>query len=523
MATCCWCGAGLVKAEDAWWCGAVADTCRKWQAEYAVETVTRGKRQFLYVPTPKQTVWHRAVYDRELTRILVGGAAGPGKSRWLRETLYRLASQVPGFHALLLRKTHKDLDQSHLRFMPHELEQRGAEWKGTDRIAVFRHKGQADAVIRAGHLEDTNAIENYLSSEYDAIAPDELVTFQRDPMLELFSRARSTNPALFALRGRHDSDPELELDGSLVVTATNPGGRGALWVKDFFVDHSPDPDEFPNYEPQKWAFFEARLSDNPYVKAGYRKTLLDMREARRRQLLDGDWHVYEGQFFSEFKPQKNEQPWHVTEPHIIKGTRWSGGMDWGWNSPGWLGWFAHLADGHYHLAYELKFQGKNAEEVAAAAKAICKQLGISHSSFVISGDPAMWSKTGHARGESIAETLMRRGLSMRRGDNDRMNGAMRLHEFFREAPDGQPWLTVSPACKYFIRTIPALMQDKNNPEDVDTDGDDHAFDGSKYWAMSRPSPTHVHREHKIGSAGSLLQLAMAGNQAPVLGSSGVRA
>ena len=46
----------------------------------------------------------------------------------------------------------------------------------------------------------------------------------------------------------------------------------------------------------------------------------------------------------------------------------------------------------------------------------------------------------------------------------------------------------SPTCAYFNRTIPALVSDERKPEDVDTDGEDHAGDATRYWAMSRPMP-----------------------------------
>jgi hypothetical protein len=36
--------------------------------------------------------------------------------------------------------------------------------------------------------------------------------------------------------------------------------------------------------------------------------------------------------------------------------------------------------------------------------------------------------------------------------------------------------------------MPALVSDDTNPEDVDSDGEDHAADALRYWAMSRPSP-----------------------------------
>ncbi len=40
---------------------------------------------------------------------------------------------------------------------------------------------------------------------------------------------------------------------------------------------------------------------------------------------------------------------------------------------------------------------------------------------------------------------------------------------------------------YSIRSIPALLSDKNNPEDVDSALDDHAADTDRYFVMSRPA------------------------------------
>lgn len=318
-AKCCWCGKHLMRTDDGpWWCMTDAcharqEKCGSFVREIDVRTQKLLRVSWLYVPTPVQVVWHDATMIPTLTRILVGGQAGPGKSRWLREALYMFARAIPGFHALLLRRTHKDLDQSHLRFVPFEAKKRGGEWKAGDRVVVFPHEGQPDAIIRMGHLEDSNALQNYLSAEYDVIAPDELVTFERDDMLELFSRARSSNPHLFKLRGTTviENGKEKRLDGSLVLTATNPGGRHARWVKDFFIDKTPDRDLFKKYRPDRWAFFAAKLDDNPYIEEGYRDTLEDLPEMRRRQLLEGDWDAYEGQFFGEWRATVDGRPWHV--------------------------------------------------------------------------------------------------------------------------------------------------------------------------------------------------------------------
>lgn len=480
-AKCCWCGSLLRFAAASWWCPTQACALRQLKyATYRKEKGRKGVADYLYVPSPRQTEWHEAIYDPRWRRLLFGGAAGPGKSRMLREALYLLARQVPGLHALLLRRTFKDLEQSHLRFMPYELEQRGAGWKNTERLAYFLHDNGPPSLIRCGHMETDADVQNYLSTEYDVIVPDELVTFGQDAMLELFARARTTNPAMIALRGSVAED----YDGALVVSASNPGGRGGAWVKDFFIDHAPDPEEFPDYLPEQWGFFPAYLRDNPYIKiAGYTQSLGALRDSRKRQLLDGDWTVFEGQFFEEFRPTRHLVDCGQIGPDC---TRFLS-MDWGWNAPGVVLWWVVLPDGHYHIEDEYKFNGEIGQKVTVQAVAThlhtrCLEKGLPHVP-VCWTDPACWQHTGQI-GESIAETFLRYRIPVAKANNDRVNGWQRVHELFRTAPDGRPWLTVGPRCVYLLRTLPTQLQSKTNPDDMDTTGDDHACDALRYGGVS---------------------------------------
>jgi hypothetical protein len=196
-------------------------------------------------------------------------------------------------------------------------------------------------------------------------------------------------------------------------------------------------------------------------------------------------------------------------------------QDWGWNAPGVLLWWYCLTDGHYHIAREYKFQQQTAEEIALRWKAVNKELGGPKVRYV-AADPSMWAKTGAGRGESIAETLQRLGLPMRKGDNDRKLGWARCHELLRLAPDGRPWLTVDESCRYGLRSLPAQMSDPKDPDDLDTTGDDHWVDALRYGAMSRPSPTRLLA--KAAKLHPLLEEALAASRShgTVLGSDNVR-
>jgi hypothetical protein len=495
VAICCWCQAPLVQAEGAWWCsGAVG--CRTRQTEWALAATDKKTkaRRWLYLPTPKQVDFHAAT--RQTRRVLYGGQAGPGKSHALRWGLYRDCLTIPNLNCLLLRRTFQQLEQTHLGEMLREQKLINANYMTGEKVMRFPN----GSVIRAGHCETVADAQNYLSTEYDRIAFDELVTFDRDMALEIMSRARTSKAAVKAA------------GDAQVWAGTNPGGRGALWVKEFFIERTVDRGEFPSYDPGRYGFVEASLDDNPYISEQYRRDLEDLPEMRKRQLLYGDWNAFEGQFFSEFR-----QGVHVADLEVAPGVEHFASMDWGYNAPGVVLWWACLPDGRYHIRWELKFKGESAERVATLIKAQTAELGITRLRY-LACDPAMWQKTGAGRGESIAETLIRRGLPARKSDNDRFNGWNRVHELLRLDADDKPWLTMSPACKYLSRTLPAMVQDKNDPEDIDTAKDDHAVDALRYGAMSRPSPTRVERDEKppVGSLGWWKQQDAASKRTGVL-------
>lgn len=468
-----------MEAGGVYWCSG-SEGCRTRQAEYGLATADKkgGHVRYLYVPTPKQAEFHAAT--RKVRRLLYGGQAGPGKSHALRWGLYRDCATIPNLNCLLLRRTFQQLEQTHLGEMVREQKVIGAQYMAGDKVMKFPN----GSVIRAGHCETVSDAQNYLSTEYDRVAFDELVTFDRDMALEIMSRARTSKAAVKAA------------GDAQVWAGTNPGGRGALWVKEFFIERTVDRGEFPSYRPERYGFVEASLEDNPYISAEYRRDLEDLPEMRKRQLLYGDWNAFEGQFFSEFRAGV-----HVADLPVVDGVEHFASLDWGYSAPGVCLWWACVPDGRYHIRREYKFKGESAESVATMIKAINKELGVRLR--YLACDPAMWQKTGAGRGESIAETLIRRGLPARSSDNDRFNGWLRVHELLRLDAEQRPWLTIAPSCTYLVRTVPAMVQDKNDPEDLDSAKDDHAVDALRYGAMSRPAPTRVvvNTEPPVGTWG----------------------
>ena len=103
-------------------------------------------------------------------------------------------------------------------------------------------------------------------------------------------------------------------------------------------------------------------------------------------------------------------------------------------------------------------------------------------------DPAIFASDG---GPSIAERMQRAGVQFRPADNKRVPGAGAMGGWDQLRArligvDAKPMLYVFSTCTHLIRTLPALQHDENRPEDVDTDGEDHAADELRYACMSRP-------------------------------------
>jgi hypothetical protein len=84
------------------------------------------------------------------------------------------------------------------------------------------------------------------------------------------------------------------------------------------------------------------------------------------------------------------------------------------------------------------------------------------------------------------------GSKFQPANNDRVGGWAVVHRWLSLAPDGIPYCVISNNCLNLLRTLPELVHDETNVEDVDTEGDDHWADALRYmlvhvkWIDARP-------------------------------------
>lgn len=226
----------------------------------------------------KPTVKQKQFLALDCFEALYGGAAGGGKSDALLMAALQYA-HVPGYAALLLRRTYADLslpgaimDRSHTW-----LQGSGATWHDRDKRWTF----PSGATLTFGYLDNERDRFRYQGAELQFIGFDELTQFPESWYVYLLSRLRRLRGVEVPLRAR---------------SASNPGGIGHDWVRRRFVDGASDSNQF----------VPATLADNPYLDAdSYRQSLLLLDPTTRKQLLEGIWVRDAGGLVYKFSEEVN--------------------------------------------------------------------------------------------------------------------------------------------------------------------------------------------------------------------------
>ena len=411
--------------------------------------------------------------------VFYGGARGGGKSYAMLVDPLRYCHKAQ-HRALLIRRSMPELRDmiTHSQRL-YSRAFKGARWREQEKEWRF----PSGARIEFGYAENMTDVLRYQGQSYTWIGVDELPQY---PTPDVYNFLRSSLRSV---------DPEIPV----YMRATgNPGNIGSQWVKEMFVDPSEPNKAFnvaidtpTGVRKISRRFIPAKLQDNPYLMQtdDYSVMLASLPEVQRKQFLEGDWTAFENSSFPEFHTTT-----HVVQPfEIPKGWSRFRTCDWGYSSPACCLWIAIDWDNNLWIYRELYTRKITADEFAR--KVLEAETG-EHMRYGIL-DSSTWARRGDI-GPSIAETMIQEGCRWRPADRSpksRVNGKLEIHKRLKlDEKYKQPSLKIFSNCVNLIRTLPLLPLDKNNPEDVDTNAEDHAYDALRYGVMSRPMHPSITKE-----------------------------
>lgn len=185
----------------------------------------------------------------------------------------------------------------------------------------------------------------------------------------------------------------------------------------------------------------------------------------------------EGQAFDEFDPSI-----HVCAPFPIPETwvRWRS-IDYGFHAPYCCLWFAQAPSGRIYV-----YRETYATKLQARAQALeIKVFSAGERIRFTVADPSMWASTREGKQvQSIAGDYGEMGIALIKANNERVPGWNRLHAALEGSLEVPPVLQIFATCTNLIRTLPLMVKDDHDPDDIDTTLEDHAPDAARYGLMA---------------------------------------
>lgn len=438
-----------------------------------------------YDPNLKQQKFHACGAEE----VVYGGAKGGGKSCALVMEALAYGLEYPGAEIYLFRETYDDLEANLIKEwknkVPKELQKHS--FNNSNHYATLIN----ETVIKFRYIRNLQDAESYQGRSMDFIGVDELTKFDRTWIQILMSCLRSAKGFPVKFRG-----------------TCNPGGRGHLWVKEDYVNATNYGRDIVvcNVTGNKKVFVPATVRDNTILMKNdpnYVKRLENLPEKERKAFLEGDWDIFEGQYFGEFT-----QDTHVIEPFQIP-MHWKKyvSLDYGLDMFAVL-WYAIDTKENVYVYKELH---ESNLIISAAARRLL-EVNNKEKYECIYAPPDLWNRRQDS-GKSATDIFADSGVGFVKSKNDRVLGWYAVKEWLnvidsKDEHTGKKIkvskLKITSNCINLIRNIPQAQHDEKNPNDVSNEPHEitHILDALRYFCMMRQLPTkplqqNIDRQHSF--------------------------
>jgi len=419
-------------------------------------------------PTPKQREAFK--YVGKGYRIFYGGARGGGKSHFSLMAAVYCCLNYPGIKCVLIRETYPELEDNFINALQdlYPAQAFGYKYRGNpSRTARFNNGSRI--IFRACDCEA--AAKKIQGIEFQIMIVDEANNFDEMTLHKLTG----------SLRVNVSRIPNFE--PTLIMTG-NPGGVSDVYFKTRFV--RPNLAYWKEYEikhQDKYKFISAKVSDNPYVNESYIDWLGSLPTHLKEAWLEGNWDVFEGQFFEEWNSDE-----HIVE-HYEPPEHWYryAGLDLGFTRehPTVCLWAAQNPDNYDVYVYREYSSYGVTEQYISDIKDIQGREPIT----AIYADPSMFNSSLKHRFDDDSPDLMflKNGLPITPANNNRANGWRVLKQWLHWTTNRTAKLKISEQCPVLIQTMPTLKYAQGlngRKDDLNTKGQDDAADALRYLLIT---------------------------------------
>lgn len=434
---------------------------------------------------------------------LYEGTRGPGKTDALLMDFAQHCGQGYGaeWRGILFRQTYKQLT---------DLINKSQKWfrevfpEATYNKADHTWTWPSGEQLLLRHMRTPSDYWNYHGHAYPWIGFEELTNWAEPTCyLSMMSCSRSTVPGM----------------PRKYRSTTNPYGPGHNWVKRRWrLPQSRgriirDSYRDGELEPPRVAI-HGHIRENRILLHADPEYISRIRASARNPAelaawIDGSWDVTSGGMFDDiwdsgrhilpsFPLHKIPKGWHIDRS-----------FDWGSSKPFSVGWWAE-SNGEplefngvvygrkrgdlIRIAEWYGWNGNRNEGVRMLAKDIAQGIHDREDDLGIAGrvrpGPADTSIFDEENGVSIARDMLSKKVSWEKADKSpgsRKQGWEAIRKMLKGAlpppgggPREEPGLFVLERCHQFIETVPSLPRDEKDPDDVNTNAEDHIADETRY-------------------------------------------
>lgn len=453
---------------------------------------------FAPLPGSQQFFMTSPVYE-----TLYEGTRGPGKTITLLMDYAQHVNQGfgPAWRGVLFRRHYKDLDDAISKSKQWFPKIFGATFN--EQKTFWRFPNGEELLLRQFATSDD--YWSYHGHEYPWIGWEELTTYPDDGCYKvMMSCSRSSYPGM----------------PRKYRATTNPYGRGHNWVKNRFrLPHGRGKIISTPGEPDRIAI-HGRLTENTILLKADPHYINNLRAAARNhnELMawtEGSWDITSGGMFDDVWDSAK----HVIPPFRIPASwRIDRSLDWGSSRPFSIGWWA-ISDGSdvqltngrklftrpgdlFRIGEWYGWNGQPNTGLRVAAGVVAQGIRDREASAGMAGrvkpgpaDSQIFAVDDNKR--SVAKDMEAKGvtwLPADKGPGSRKQGWDVIRQMLTDslvpahARAGNA-LWVFDTCHQFLRTFPVIPRSDKDPDDVDTEAEDHVADEVRY--RCRWSPTRV--------------------------------